>query len=156
MWSSKLILQPRSGRRWRWRGFGEIGIGGQPASKRVCLDSKLDDSAKSGHPWNANHVLCITLLPSLEKTQQLLKLYSSDPKGAKSDLLDQPDCPEFPNAEWKNILAGCAVNLDSVLSGYYSTSNNDEHIEILRDLEFKVPTVTPNKLVTTTGDWSVA
>jgi hypothetical protein len=74
----------------------------------------------------------------------------------KSSLLNQPDCPEFPDGEWKNILTGCAVNLDNVLSGYHSTSNNDEHIEILGDLEFKVPSVMPNKVVKTTGDWSIA
>jgi hypothetical protein len=40
---------------------------------------------------------------------------------------------------------------------YYSTSNNDEHIKILGNLEFKVPTITLNKLITTTtGNWSMA
>jgi hypothetical protein len=37
-----------------------------------------------------------------------------------------PSCPEFPDLEWTNILAGQAVNLNAVLTGYYSTSNNDE------------------------------
>jgi hypothetical protein len=43
-----------------------------------------------------------------------------------------------------------------VLSGYHSTSNNNEHVEILGNLEFKVLMVTPNKVVSTTGNWSVA
>jgi hypothetical protein len=81
----------------------------------------------------------------------LLKLYTSDPKRAKSDLLNQPDCPEFPDGGWKNILAGHAINLDNILSGYHSTSNNDKHIKIVGDMEFKVPSVSPNKIVSTIG-----
>ena len=38
-------------------------------------------------------------------------------------------------------LAGHAVNLNNVLSGYHSTSNNDEHIKTMGDMEFKVPSV---------------
>ena len=124
--------------------------------KRARLDSTSDGS-KPAYPWNTTGASPrVTLSVALEKTRKLLKLYAIDPKGAKSSLLNEPDCPEFPDGEWKNILAGRAVNLDNVLSGYHSVSNNDEHIEILGDLEFKVPSVTPNKVVKTTGDWSIA
>ncbi|KAF8218765.1 hypothetical protein L208DRAFT_1142819, partial [Tricholoma matsutake] len=54
-----------------------------------------------------------------------------------------------------NILVGHAVNLDNVLSRYHSTSNNDNHIKVLGDLEFKIPSITLNKIVSTTGDWSI-
>ena len=53
-------------------------------------------------------------------------------------------------------MAGHAVNLHHVLSGYYSTSNNDEPIESIGDVEIKFGTVSPAKLVTTAGDWSIA
>ncbi|KAF8232797.1 hypothetical protein L208DRAFT_1560897 [Tricholoma matsutake] len=119
-----------------------------PTSKKARLDAS-SDSSKPAYPWNSMDVKWITLSVDLEKTWKLLRLYSGDPKGAKSDLLNQPNCPEFPDGEWKNILVGCAVNLDNVLSGYHSTSNNDEHIEILGDLKFKVPSVSPNKIVST-------
>jgi hypothetical protein len=127
----------------------------RPVHKKARLGAS-SDSSKPAYPWNATDVERVVLSVDLEKTRKLLRLYSSDPKGAKSDLLNQPNCPEFPDGEWKNILAGRAVNLDNVLSGYHSTSNNDEHVEILGDLEFKVPSVSPNKVVSTTGDWSIA
>jgi hypothetical protein len=126
-----------------------------PDHKRACLDS-MSDSSKPVYLWDTTDSIWVTLPIGLEKTQKLLKLYTSDPKGAKLSLLNQLDCPEFPDGEWKNVLAGCTINLDNVLSEYHSTSNNDEHIEILGDLEFKVPSVTPNKVVKTTGDWSIA
>ena len=125
------------------------------AHKRARLDPR-SDSSNPAYPWNMADGRHITLSASLGRTQILLKLYTTDPKGAKSDLLNQPDCPEFPDGEWKNILTGCAVNLDNILSGYHSTSNNDDHIEVLGNLEFKVPSVTLNKIVSTTGDWSIA
>ncbi|KAF8233691.1 hypothetical protein L208DRAFT_1265614, partial [Tricholoma matsutake] len=74
---------------------------------------------------------------------------------SQHDLLNQLDCPKFPDGEWKNILVGCAVNLDNILSGYHSTSNNDEHIKIMGDLKFEVHSVSPNKIVSTTGNWSI-
>jgi hypothetical protein len=127
-----------------------------PAGKRARLDATSDSPTKPAYAWNTTLAIQVLLPVNLEKTRRLLELYTKDPKGAKADLLNQPNCPEFPDGEWKNILAGHAVNLDSVLSGYHSTSNNDEHIEILGNLEFKIPMVTPNKVVSTTGDWSVA
>ena len=53
-------------------------------------------------------------------------------------------------------MAECAVNLDHVLSEYYSTSNNDECIKSIGNVEIKFGTVSPMKLVTTAGDWSIA
>jgi hypothetical protein len=125
------------------------------AHKRAHLDPR-SDSSNWAYPWNMADGRHIFLSANLEKTWILLKLYTTDPKGAKSDLLNQQDCPEFPDGEWKNILTGHAVNLDNVLSGYYSISNNDNDIEVLGDLEFKVSSVTLNKIVSTTGDWSIA
>jgi len=79
-----------------------------------------------------------------------------DPKGTKCSLVNSPTCPEFPDSEWTNILAGRAINLDAVLSGYYSTSNNDERVEEIGDLEICFVTVNPTKTVSTAGEWSIA
>jgi len=77
-------------------------------------------------------------------------------KGMKCSLVNSLTCPEFPDSEWTNILAGRAINLDAVLSGYYSTSNNDEQVEEIGDLEIQFGTVNPTKTVSATGDWSIA
>ncbi|EDR13214.1 uncharacterized protein LACBIDRAFT_322714 [Laccaria bicolor S238N-H82] len=48
-----------------------------------------------------------------------------------------------------------AVNLDAVLSGYYSMSNNDEQVEEIGDLEIHFGTVNPTKTVSTAWEWSI-
>jgi len=107
--------------------------------------SKPDESQ---YPWIiSDFIHCVTLSPSLTSTLELLKLYVIDPKGTKHSLINSPTCPEFPDLEWTNILAGRAINLDAVLSGYYSTSNNDERVEEIGDLEICFRTVNPTKTV---------
>jgi hypothetical protein len=86
----------------------------------------------------------------------LLQCYATDPKKAKRSLTNSPICPEFPESEWTNVLAGRAVNLDHVLSGYYSISNNDERTEHVGEVEIKFGTISPTKVVSTAGDWSIA
>ncbi|EDR07949.1 uncharacterized protein LACBIDRAFT_327129 [Laccaria bicolor S238N-H82] len=83
------------------------------------------------------------------------QLYAIDPKGTKHSLVNSPTCSEFPDLEWTNILAGRAVNLDAVLSGYYSMSNKDEQVEEIGDLEIRFGTVNPTKTVSTAVEWSI-
>ena len=121
-----------------------------PVVKRVRTD-------EPEFPWSVSDFIHSAVLsPSLDRSLKLLQLYSVDPKKAKRSLANSPTCPEFPDSEWTNILAGRAVNLDHVLSGYYSVSNNDERTESIGDVEIKFGTVSPTKLVSTTGDWSIA
>ena len=109
------------------------------------------------YPWVVSDFIHgATLSPSLTTTLELLKLYAIDPKGTKRSLVNSPSCPEFPDSEWTNVLLGRAVNLDAVLSGYYSTSNNDERIEEIGEVEIRFGTVSPTKLVSSAGEWSIA
>ena len=120
-----------------------------PPPKRA----KPDDSK---FPWTiSDFIHGATLSPSLSKSLKLLKLYAIDPKGAKRSLINSPSCPEFPDSEWTNVLAGRAINLDTVLTGYYSTSNNDERVEEIGDFEIRFGTVNPTKIVSTAGEWSI-
>ena len=121
---------------------------------RPTKRAKPDDSQ---YPWViSDFIHSVTLSPSLTATLDLLKLYAVDPKGTKRSLINSPTCPEFPDSEWTNILAGRAVNLDAVLTGYYSTSNNDERIESIGDLDIKFGTVAPTKIVSSAGEWTIA
>ena len=74
----------------------------------------------------------------------------------KRSLVNEPDCPEFLDSEWKNIVAGRAVNLDAVLSGQLSTTHDDPKVEKFGDLEITFGAVEPTKLVKNSGDWTIA
>jgi hypothetical protein len=76
-------------------------------------------------PWSTGGKFIRPVSESLSKTLQLLEMFSVDPKNTKRSLINSLNCPEFPDSEWKNIVLCRAVNLDNVLSGQFSTSNND-------------------------------
>ena len=123
---------------------------GEPASKKP----KLNESA---YAWVAERKGKPTLLlENLSKSLKLLNVYTIDPKAAKHLLTNQPECPEFPDPEWKNVISGRVVNLDAVLSGQLSTTNDDLKVEKFGDIEVSFGVVEPTKVVKNGGDWSIA
>ena len=128
----------------------EQRIGDEPATKKLRVD-------ESEYAWVAEgKEKAVPLSENLSKTLKLLDIYTIDPKAAKRSLINQPDCPEFPDSEWKNVISGRAVNLDAVLSGQLSTSNDDLKTEKFGDMEVTFGAVEPSKLVKNGGDWSIA
>jgi hypothetical protein len=122
----------------------------EPATKKI----KVDESA---YAWIASRKGKQTILrDTLSKTLKLIEIYTVDPKATKRSLINEPNCPEFPDSEWKNVIAGRAVNLDAVLSGQLSTTHNDPKIEKFGDLEISFGAVEPTKLVKNGGEWSIA
>jgi hypothetical protein len=123
---------------------------GEPVSKRP----KVDESA---YAWVAGRKgKHITLSDGLTKTLKLIDAYTVDPKAAKRSLTNEPDCPEFPDSEWKNVIAGRAVSLDAVLSGQLSTTHDELKVERFGDIEVSFGAVEPSKVVKNGGDWSIA
>jgi hypothetical protein len=123
---------------------------GEPASKKI----KVDESA---YAWVASRKEKRTVLrDSLAKTLKLIEAYTIDPKATKRSLINEPDCPEFPDSEWKNVITGRAVNLDAVLSGQLSTTQDDYKVEKVGDLEISFGAVEPTKVVKNGGDWTIA
>ena len=122
----------------------------EPDSKRI----KVDESA---YAWVSSRQAKRTVLQdSLAKTLKLIEIYTVDPKATKRSLVNEPDCPEFPDSEWKNIIAGRAVNLDAVLSGQLSTTHDDPKVEKFGDIEISFGAVEPTKVVKNGGDWTIA
>src|SRR5882762_2228292 len=64
-----------------------------------------------------------TLRDECTATRNLIANYTLDVKLAKAHLLNSGSAPEFPDTEWRSILLGLAVNLDTVFSGRYSTEH---------------------------------
>jgi hypothetical protein len=123
---------------------------GEPASKKV----KVDESV---YAWVASRKDKHTVLQdSLANTLKLIEAYMIDPKAMKHSLINEPNCPEFPDSEWKNIISGRAVNLDAVLSGQLSTTQDDPKVEKFGDFEISFGAVEPTKAVKNGGDWSIA
>src|ERR1700678_1017796 len=122
----------------------------QPVSKRI----KIDESA---YAWVKNRQDKRSVLrDTLAKTLKLIEIYTIDPKSTKRSLVNEPDCPEFPDSEWKNIISGRSVNLDAVLSGQLSTTQDDPKVRKFSDLEISFGAVEPTKVVKNGGDWTIA
>ena len=114
---------------------------------------KIDESA---YAWIANRESKHTILwDTLTKTLKLIETYTVNPKATKRFLVNEPDCPEFPDLEWKKIISGRAVNLDTVLSGQLSTTHDDPKIEKFGGLEIMFGAIEPTKVVKNRGDWSI-
>src|SRR5271168_5248008 len=102
--------------------------------EQVFKKPKVDESAFAWSGTESSETT--TLSHNLLKTLKFLGIYTLDPKTTKRSLTNAPSCPEFPDSEWKNIITGKAVNLDAVLSGQLSTTNDDLKVESFRDLKF--------------------
>jgi hypothetical protein len=127
-----------------------------PASDEepVCKRPKVDESAFA---WAGSNSKGPTgLSDNLVKTLELLGVYTVDPKATMRSLTNTPNCPEFPDSEWKSVIGGKAVNLDAILSGQLLTTNDDLKVEKFGDLELSFGKVEPTKLVKNGGEWSIA
>ena len=123
---------------------------GEPSTKKI----KVDESVFA---WISSKQDKRTVLrDTLAKTLKLIEAYTIDPKATKRSLINQPNCPEFPDSEWKNVITGRAVNLDAVLSGQLSTTHDDPKFEKIGDLEISFGAVEPTKIIKNGGDWSIA
>ena len=80
------------------------------------------------------------LLDELQKTLNLLQTYAKNLKFAKSSILTSPFAPQFPNSEWSNIIIRSMVDLDHVISGSFTISNNNREIEVVGGIQFKFGT----------------
>jgi hypothetical protein len=121
--------------------------------ERPSKKPKPDDSQ---YPWVLSEALESPVLSvNLIATRNLLKLYAIDPKATKRSLVNSANCPEFPDAEWTNIIAGRAVNLDAVLGDQYATNNNDLRSESVGNIKISFGSTALSKTVSSNGEWSI-
>jgi hypothetical protein len=131
------------------------GLGGDEYTRRTRLDF-------DALPWNEFEDPSIesstNLSPALQKTHSLLENFSRDVKRARSSLLNcNRSIPQFPQAEWLNLLSGNAVDLDHVFSNIYTVSHSsNDVIELGKNVELLRGSSTPAKTVKTHGDWVIA
>ncbi len=94
--------------------------GSRPPSKKTKPDTSF--------AWtSASRAIEKGLRPELQETLRLLRIYAVDIEFAKSDLLNSAGVPEFPEAEWTNVLLGRAVDLEHVLREQYPLGRLNSH-----------------------------
>ncbi|TFY53164.1 hypothetical protein EVG20_g10240 [Dentipellis fragilis] len=114
------------------------------------VDSDDEDKTGDFHMHGKRPELDLADLP------WLLARFAQDPKGVKVSVLNARDCPQFPDSEWTNVIAGRAVNLDHVLTELYNVSVDTKHKERLGAIEFSVGAIAPAKIVKSHGEWDTA
>ncbi|KAI1783138.1 hypothetical protein LXA43DRAFT_1047830 [Ganoderma leucocontextum] len=123
---------------------------GQPASKRQKQNPAL-------FAWASENTDAEKALrPELQKTIEFLRNYEADIKSAKADLRNSVTVPEFPDAEWTNVLLGKPVDLNHVFSGQYTLEQDEKHVQKFGLVELSYRTATPSKIVKNAGDWIIA
>jgi hypothetical protein len=145
-----------------------ISIGPSKRPRSPLSDDGEDEYAKRTRlnyeslPWNkiedSDLESSSKLSPSLQKTHSLLENFSRDAKRARSSLLNcNKSVPQFPPAEWLNLLSGNAIDLDHVFSNIYTVSHSaNETVELGKDIELLHGSFAPAKTVKTHGDWIIA
>ena len=92
----------------------------------------------------------------LQEVLELLRMYVKGLKFVTSSILTSPFVPQFPNSEWSNAITVAMVDLNHVLSGGFTISNDNRHVEVVRGIQFKFRAAWPAKHVNSSGDWFIA
>jgi len=137
-------------------------VGAPKRSRSVQSEDESDHPSKrkvdlSKLPWvEADSQGSSTVSESLRLTQSALQNFARDLKYTKSSVINSFKCPQFPDSEWTNLLAGRSIDLDHVLSGLFSVSQDDKKTEHIGELEIAVGPSVPAKVVRTHGEWNLA
>ncbi|PPQ97480.1 hypothetical protein CVT26_002828, partial [Gymnopilus dilepis] len=137
-----------------------------PTPKRGREVAEEDDEAEPtsrrridtrGFPWVIQEENSPSnLSPELRKTMAALENFARDPKLAKASLLNSPQCPQFPDSEWTNLLAGRVVDFDHVFSGLYTVVADSHSRERLGTLEVITGASAPARHVKSHSDFVIA
>jgi hypothetical protein len=123
---------------------------GEPVHRRPKIDPEL-------FPWAvSDRIEGSAMRDECAATRDLIANYTLDVKLAKSHLLNSGVAPEFPDTEWKSLLSGLAVNLDTVFSGRYSTEHDPKITHEIGDFTISTRETTTSKSVKSAGDWFIA
>jgi hypothetical protein len=134
----------------RTRGDNDNDECEEPVHKRPKINADL-------FPWSlSNKIEGTSLREECIATRDLIANYTIDVKYAKAHLVNSGMAPEFPDAEWKSILSGLAVNLDAVFSGRYSTEHDTKITHDVGDFTISTREAQTSKTVKSAGDWFIA
>jgi hypothetical protein len=145
--SKQLEMVDKSGAGTKWAA--SLGT-----SIRIAKRPKSDNS---DFPWVVHVQLSDCRLPKSLKTMlTLLQAFSQDLKFTKSPILNSRHALPFPSSEWSNIITRVMVNLNHVILGSFTVSNDNQETELIRGMEVKFSVSKPLKTVTMSGEWFIA
>ncbi|TFY52990.1 hypothetical protein EVJ58_g9701 [Rhodofomes roseus] len=132
--------QPRERTRGGSVDFGHGSVRQPTPVAEPNAEPERERADPSKYAWaSSGATRALFLSDNLRATVELLQQYTVNVKRAKRDLLLTIGAPEFPSAEWDNILRGLPVDLDRVLSGMYSTTDNDKEVAQLGPYKVTAP-----------------
>ncbi|KAJ7095492.1 hypothetical protein C8R43DRAFT_840616, partial [Mycena crocata] len=120
----------------------------RPAKRRQLLEEEE-------FPWVKNEAL-VPLCADLAETVRLLGIYAVDPKRSLRSLLSRTRV-EFPESQWLRLITNKAVDLDAVLTAFYSVSPSTGHTESIGEVDLTFHGTTKStRLVSTESEWTLA
>ena len=124
-------------------------------------DSSPDTSAnESLYAWAGVPVATVPLDADVARTLTLQANYLVDVKRAKNNLVVRPDCPDFPDGLWTDILLDRYIDLDCIYAGHYALESDMRHTQSIGDVDITVNHAglgpKSNKSIHTHGEWAIA
>ena len=149
---SKRLDRPSS------KDFDDEGIESDPESDSGSRSNKKQRLYEHELPWYPNDLIAQSIIrPELQKTQATIRLFSKDFSATKRFITSSLTVPEFPDAEWDNVIRGRPVNINTVFSSINAISPAIEYTESIGSYKIKFSGSTAStKKVQNLGDWIMA
>ncbi|KAJ7163853.1 hypothetical protein C8R43DRAFT_879502 [Mycena crocata] len=120
----------------------------RPSKRRQLLD-------EDEFPW-VKHEALVPLRPDLAETVRLLGIYAVDPKRSLRSLLSRTRV-EFPESQWLRLLTNKAVDLDAVLTAFYSVAPSSGHTETVGEVDLTFHgSSKATRFVSSQSEWTLA
>jgi len=110
--------------------------------------------------WSNALISSSVLDPDIVQTLLLKANYIIDARRAKNDLVVRPDCPDFPNGLWIDVLLNRYVDLNRVYAKYYALNSDTRHTQSISDVDITLNHtgigLKTNKSIKMHGEWAIA
>ena len=110
--------------------------------------------------WSKFTPAKLPIHPRLELTLKLKQNYHLNVQAGKSEIINHPLCPIFPDGLWTDVLLGCFIDLDKVYLGYYSLNTDYRSSQTIGEFNISFTngsnSLKPSKMIKMNGDWGIA
>src|SRR5882724_1966217 len=93
------------------------------------------DNDNSMYAWTDIPIPTSYLNPGITCTLFLKSVYLNDVKCAKNTLIIHPDCPNFPDPMWINVLLNRYLDLDRISTRHYALESDIPQSQATGDID---------------------